>query len=52
MENTMCKHDYWMLFWNCHIAQETTREKLGLKVDKKYMDKQFEEEIYYSIRGI
>ena len=30
----MCKHNYWMLFWNCHIAQETTRESLGLKLIK------------------
>lgn len=52
MEDKMCKNDYWMLFWNCHIAQETTRESLGLKVDKKYMDKNFEKEYEYSLRGI
>ena len=52
MEDKMCKHNYWMLFWNCHIAQETTRESLGLKVDKKYMDNKFEEEYQYSLRGI
>ena len=52
MEDKMCKNEYWMLFWNCHIAQETTRESLGLKVDKKYMDEKFEEEYQYSLRGI
>jgi len=50
MENKVCKHSYWMLFWNCHMAQEGVREELGLKVDKKYMDKQFEEEYRFSFR--
>ena len=51
MEDKTCKHSYWMLFWNCHMAQEATRESLGLKVDKKYMDEKFEEEYQYSLRG-
>jgi hypothetical protein len=50
MENKVSKHSYWMLFWNCHMAQEGVREELGLKVDKKYMDKQFEEEYRFSLR--
>ena len=52
MENKVCKHSYWMLFWNCHMAQEGVREEFGLKVDKKYMDKQFEEEYRFSLREI
>lgn len=52
MENKVSKHSYWMLFWNCHMAQEGVREEYGLKVDKKYMDKQFEEEYRFSLREI
>ncbi len=52
MENKTYKHNYHMLFWNCHIAQEATRESLGLQVDKKYMDKKFEEEYKYYLRCI
>jgi hypothetical protein len=44
MENKMNKHSYWMLFWNCHIAQEMTREELGLKVNDKYLDEKYREE--------
>jgi hypothetical protein len=44
MENKMNKHSYWMLFWNCHIAQEITREELGLKVKDKYLDDKYREE--------
>lgn len=52
MEDKVSKHSYWMLFWNCHMAQEGVREEFGLKVDKKYMDKQFEEEYRFSLREI
>lgn len=44
MENKMKKHSYWMLFWNCHMAQEMTREELGLKVNDKYLDEKYREE--------
>ena len=52
MEDKTCKHVYRMLFWNCHMAQEATRESLGLHVDKKYMEQKFEEEYMYCLREI
>jgi len=52
MEDKVSKRHYWMLFWNCHMAQEGVREEHGLKVDKKYMDKQFEEEYRFILRAI
>jgi hypothetical protein len=47
MENKMKRHSYWMLFWNCHMAQEGTRESLGLKVENKYLDKKYREELNF-----
>jgi hypothetical protein len=44
MENASQKHSYSMLFWNCHMMQETTREKLGLKVENKYLEEKYREE--------
>jgi hypothetical protein len=44
MVNHTTKHLYSMFFWNCHIAQETTREKLGLEVKNKYFDEQYQKE--------
>jgi len=49
MENKMNKHLYWMLFWNCHIAQEGTRESLGLKVERKYLDEKYREELNFAL---
>ena len=42
MESKTCMHSYWLLFWNCHMAQEATRESLGLNVENKYMEKNFD----------
>lgn len=50
MKNKVSKHSYMMLFWNCHMAQEATREEFGLKVNKKYMDEKFQEEYNFSSR--
>jgi hypothetical protein len=49
MENKMNRHSYWMLFWNCHMAQEGTRESLGLKVENKYLDKKYSEELNFTL---
>jgi len=38
MEKTK-KHYYSVLFWNCHMAQESTRESYDLKVIDKYFEK-------------
>lgn len=44
MQDHTKKHLYSKILWNCHIAQETTREKLGLEVKNKYFDEQYQKE--------
>jgi hypothetical protein len=44
MESKVTRHNYSMLFWNCHMAQEATRKELGLKVTNEYLDKKYYEE--------
>jgi hypothetical protein len=51
MESKVTQHNYSMLFWNCHMAQEATRKELGLKVSNEYLDKKYYEE-YELISGI
>lgn len=44
MENKTIRNKYSILFWNCHMAQEMTREELGIKVDNKYLNEKYREE--------
>jgi hypothetical protein len=43
------KHSYSKILWNCHMAQENTREKLGLKVDNKYLNSEYEKEWHMTL---
>lgn len=49
VHNTMMdiawQQKYSMLFWNCHMAQEKTREELGLEVNAKYLNKELADEL-------
>jgi hypothetical protein len=36
MRDVMKDKKYDMIHWNCHIAQQNTRKRLGLKVAKEY----------------
>jgi len=49
MENKVNKHNYWLLFWNCHMAQEMTRKELGLKVDNPYLNRKYVDEMDFML---
>jgi len=39
------KQKYSMLFWNCHMIQEKTREELGIPVNIKYFSDELKQEM-------
>jgi|688.fasta_scaffold943030_1 hypothetical protein len=43
MKDVTKKHNYSMLFWNCHMAQENTREQLKIMPNNvlKYLDEDY-----------
>ena len=43
MRAAVADHDYDPLRWNCHMAQENTRRRLGLRVDFPYNDGKYRE---------
>lgn len=45
MEDVAWKHNYNMLFWNCHIVQETTKEVVGLSIEHKYLSDEMRNEL-------